>query len=457
MGRNNIEKQEYIDRCPNFDNHYQIFIQELLSLPNATKDEKERRFIWAKNREEYDDLVLDMMKICSPNAYSRIENRLKENAQGGVRDSGGDFDLAAKNYKNGMDPLILIESLKDVIGTYAGTNSQGERVLFSVCVLNRYKQISGNEVAAEVCSIGGINVGDLNKDSRLAVSKLLRALKEYKANNNEKKTEEIIDILIKESKHKYTKKELLATVALYEELELCNIYSNDSEGEERTLEIEAVEFGFERIENDKSWKEFLSELGEGIDREGKILYGYLGKVNMDILKAFLTKDILIALKLEPISKDEKGIKKEPGCKQWCNQRHICGQKKHETKQNIYKYEDKKCYGCVRYDTIYTAAPYGNLEVFELLKDASDTLYKNLLHKEYLSAALANADFYDVYYNPLYPHPDVLENKEDNSFEFSDTMLAKVLHKDKGQISNSRKKYEETSRNALYQLFLNKKL
>ena len=103
--------------------------------------------------------------------------------------------------------------------------------------------------------------------------------------------------------------------------------------------------------------------------------------------------------------------------------------------------------------------YSNLllEVFELLRDASDTLYKNLLHKEYLSAALANADFYDVYYNPLYPHPDVLENKEDNSFEFSDTMLAKVLHKDKGQISNSRKKYEETSRNALYQLFLNKKL
>lgn len=433
MEKQQNENKIHVAAYEAFDEKYSDFLRELAAMPCDTPQEKEARYSWFRDLKEKDAITVEVLKTVAAKAH------------------GYDAVIAEGEFSKDVDSLVLMECLRATIMTYKHQNNGGESMPFLGCIKANYKRMAGREANKAVLKRQGISV-DRPERSRAEIGKLVRAIQK-EGRINWKSLEHLIEEKAKEitpkSGYKYTKMDLQVVKEIMEKMNFVSLDQkmNEDEGEERETLGDYIPTSDQKFYEgqDTYMADFLENLAESLDSNYKVLYNSLGKVNLDILKAMITKDILIAMKLVTIPEGNKTLIPEPKCGQWCNRSY-----KYQNKKRC-PYDDFK--GCfVRYDQIQNCPPYGDEEIYGLLEPVGKLLYAKLLHKKYLDVALRHRNLEDVYQNKLYPHPSKVEEAEkEQCFDFSDTTLARALGKDKGQISNSRKKYENESRPFLYQM------
>lgn len=419
-----------------FEKKYENLLAELADMPKDS-DMRENRYKWFCQLEEHDNIVMEIMQGIKPDTYNKL-----------VKSCKNDVVLEDGEYNTGMDDIAFLEGLREAVLEFDGVNSKGEKVYFLQLVSWKLERASGRGRASACMRKGGVTWGDkvpeksLIKIGRL-VAKMQKDLNGFETvKEKERKLQERI---LKSGINCSEKEKEIAC----ERVMLFELMSGDipiGEDEESTYMdyLQAPEQSFYEGE-DSEIVIFLEELANNLETNWKMIQSCMGKVNRDILRALITKDILQALKLMCAPEKTKSELLEPKCGQWCARRERCSFKKREG-----------CY--VRYDMLFSNPPYGSSELYGMLQPIAIPLYDKILHKKYLDVALENGNFEDVYMNKLYPNPigKDIDDVKGRYFDFSDKTLAQALGKDKGQVSNSKKVYETAGRNVLYQMFVETK-
>ena len=328
---------------------------------------------------------------------------------------------------------------------------------FLICVKRNYNQGAKKEADRAYVGMHGVNL-DRPKRNCEQIGKLVRALRKSNVTNLAQ-LEQLVEKKAAEDAFPFTKEDIrlvtdwvskLSQGEMFLSLE-SGVAENDGEKEGTLGDLVTGPEPAWYEGEDHTTLEFLNALTEHFDENVRIMCGITGKVERDLLKAFLTKDILMELKLKVLPENGTEITPEPKCRQWCHRVSSCPPGK-----------KTGCYA--RYDAVKKMPPYGDEELYRMLQPMEKALYTRLLHSGYLDAALMHEDFHDVYANKLYPHPsdgmkasESLRSpdcaRETMNFDFSDATLAKALGKDKGQLSGYRKKYPQWKA-ALFQAFSN---
>ena len=437
-----------------FEKKYEAFLTELAVMPRGSKEERDARYAWFQARADHDDIIMEAIKVSYPKAYRKLLNPYGGSPKDDIcAENAKDDVIEDGEFVEGMDPLVFTQMFQLTIQAYSGQDSHGERVLFLACVKQNYKQSAQKESGKAVVARHGLYLDrperNLAQIGRLVKSVTASGCKDLS------KLEELVEEQAAKHYFPYTKEDvrlakelvwkLSSEEGMFEALDASVDGEDGDSGETRGDFVSGSQEEWYEGE-DTTMVDFLSVLTENLEENLKVICGITGKVDRDILKAFLTKDILLELKLKALPEGKGNITPEPKCRQWCHRAGKCPEGKKE--------------GCfVRYDAVRTAPPYGDEDLYRLLEPVAKPLYTQLLHPKYLDAALCHENFEDVYGNKLYPNAASADGVAEGGqidggrcFDFSDAALARALGKDKGQISNCKKKYEREWRKALYQVF-----
>lgn len=448
-----------IKKSLEFEARYKDFLNELSEMPKETKEDKEARYKWFKDSAIHDDIIIELMETLRPRAYEKLYKRVSLNRDGEMyKGLESDFDIASFKYTKEVDPLVYMETFVESIKTYTGVNSKKEQVPFIAYVGKKYKQNAerASGVNMDVDTSYGMTMPYAQAGNKVYIVKLTRALKNMKEKTGNKYSlAKLVDMAIEDigENHKFTKNEIETAIIKVYALDMGSFDSPlDEDGNALKEIIGKAETELEEIENNGVFQAFIQRLAENPEKNWGEISLASSKKSREWLKIFLTKDILIALKLDAVIMKlpknylkgripeavQSNLVPEPKCGQWCPRAKRC------------KLESDGCY--IRYDKIRENPPYGNDEIYHLLVSAGDLVYKNLLYKEYLDGALINENLEDVWRNKLYIHS--MDRKEDmeQTFDFTDATMGKILGKDKSTISHARTKYEK-SKGVMYKMFL----
>lgn len=425
-----------------FEIDYREVLEALKKRPRENSAEKEACWGWFREYigpEGYQKFSEDLIRVFRPKAYEWLQRYANTDKNVNINKFAGFSPLeeisrrTVERDKKGvqMDSLVLIKAVKEAVEEYRGINRSGESYSFISSVRQKYGQKAYQAAGKNDYKNAGI-LPDIPERNMPAVLNLVKRMESFreKYGDNRKRDEVLEEALSGISSHKYTKAELEAAKRMYDKLNCIGALDKPvEENSEKTLEdsIPDPNDEYGKLTEGEGLRAFFESIGKNW---GKIKAA-TKKDSRNWIRIFMTKDILIELKLDTIpelSGEENRIleklKPEPACGQWCPRKRWCPKK-----------DKKSCYAR------YTSIPAGNEEVYLMLKPYEKTVYAELFHPGYLDRAieLSPKDLKEVYENLL---------KKD--FNFSDGILADVMMKNKGTVSNKRKEFEIV-RQELYKL------
>lgn len=411
-----------------FESDYKEALEELRKRPRGNQEEKIQCWDWFRDylgSEGYQKFAEDIIRVFRPKAYEWLQNYAGENT-GSVLDEASCKMVEKDKSGKKMDPLVFMEAVKEAIKEYSGINSSGESYSFIASVGQKYGQKAYHAAGRNDYKNSGI-LPDIPERNMAAVLKLAKNIDIFmkKCNNGRTLSDVVKEALDEITGHNYTKADIDAAIRMYQKINLMTSLDMPiSDDSEDTLEsvIQDKDDKYEELTEGEILKTFFENAG----KNWKKIKGATKKEARNWIRIFMTKDILIVLKLDvlpELSKQEKKLwntpEPEPACGQWCPKKSWCK-------------KDKRISCFAR----YTEIPAGNHDVYMILKPYEETVYGELFHPDYVDRAIEMnpKDMEEVYKNLL---------KDD--FNFSDKILADVMMKNKGTVSNKRKEYEEVRR------------
>ncbi|MCD8068148.1 MAG: hypothetical protein LUE87_04530 [Lachnospiraceae bacterium] len=479
MGKEKRKDGQAAQNTENFECKYQVILGKLKQMPreNQKLGEDSVRWRWFRQQPDYEIMAMDLFGCISPSARQRLDklknggesvppktenveensvgmeekhkkrnNAYKENAWP-ERNPNIDLGIADfKTKKYDADHVIFMEALRECVNNYSGISKEGKEYTFTQSVINRYKQLAGIAASERYIQKEGITVQTKAANMPVLLELVKNTERVIAARGNE------FDSALEESlntgkgKHKYTKEVIRDARFLTENL---NIVSIDSiRGDEDGVSMEELISGggdpAERFDEGDDRMDALGCLGKQWDTVVAATY----KTDRNLLKAFLSRDVLVELKLRRLSPDELSQLKrdksadyikelEPLCRKWCPTRNDC--------------QLSQSYGCyIRWGRLDRTEPPGDWEVYQILNRDGEILYVNILNNDYVQYAyeLLPEGMYDLYANSLKNF-----GRGENSFEFTDTVMATALGLRKDTVSRGRKKYEGEVRAFIREQFL----
>lgn len=409
-----------------FEEKYKVFFEKLVMIA------KEERYQFFLKHPDYDVMILDVMKEFRFASYQKLIKQSNSDYQQYQinTSSGKDYDIA-NSARFDVDWLVFMEAIKTAIESYSFINNKGEKIPFIVRLKVVYKQCAAREAAENSYeNMGQGMTGGTTGKNRLYVNKLVKEVKRLKdVLHDERSYEELVYAVAKGEedvsiKHNFTRKELEDAIERIEKLDVFARFDSPVNEEGDTLtEIYGLEDkALSKVENmglySDFWKSLLVNTREGLER----VRVATRKRSMDIIRAILTKDVLIELKLMEIADAEKW-EPEPKCRQWCPRRKRC---------------EKSGDGCyVRFSEVKDSVPYGNEEIYHLLSSQEEEIYHKLFHSSYIKSAMESRNLMDVYANRLYPHPAKAKIADKKCFDFSDEFLSKSIGVSKSALAHFR--------------------
>lgn len=412
----------------NIENKYQVFFDELIMIPKAD------RYRFFLNHKDYDEMIIDIMKEFGCGAYHKLLkklNNVEQESQNMHVFTENDFDMA-NSKKFEADWLVFMETIKITIEGYKPIDSKGRNLLFITQLRKIYKQCVVSEVGKNeyLNESKGLTGEITDNKKKWYIIKLIKEVKRLKYVLNDKRSYEelVYDVISGREnisiKHNFSKEEIQDAIVRIRNLSVFSYFDATFGEDNLTLKDTYGEYDneFDRIDTgsliDDFWNVLVNNAEKGLKRVALVV----GKEDLDIIKAVLTKDILIALKLMEIPEGEQW-EPEPNCGHWCPKKKICMDK------------GKGCY--IRYSEVKKQKPYGNEILYALLKKQEVAIYDKLIHHRYADSAVENSNLEDLFINKLYPYPNKGIGNGEKTFDFSDQILSDVLRIDKTKLSKFR--------------------
>lgn len=430
-----------------FDDCYMDLLYALREMPKTTKEERENRRLWFRNHKQYDDFLVDVMKQFRPAAYEKLCGYLGESHAHDNIDS--DFGIATMKRKE-IDYVVLMEAVYSAVEDYTGVNSQGITYSFLQSVGIKYNHLA--EKAAGINDIGLIKPLTQQK-GYCRILKLTRKVKEILERTQGNKTlQEAIRDGLQGFSYKFTQKELEEVVRRVNGLDMIGSLDQPIPGGEENnasvREIPETENRIEVWEEENDRRAFWDKFAENFVDRWQEVEAAAGAANRKLLKYFLSKDILLVLKLRAASDAEKEKFKdylEPKCGQWCHRRNKCPldvSKKVGSREGCY----------VRYGSLPGDLETGDSVIYSYLRSCTSSLFETVFDNIYIQSAYpGGVNSLDDMYKKLLK--DFKSENEEDRFEFSDAVMARAARIGKSKLSKCRAYYENTTKKELYRLFV----
>lgn len=480
----NFENKKEWNNGEWFDEKYKHIVDVLKAMPKNTLEQREERYHWVRNKKEYEQFVMDVFLAIDSYSYNKIKRRQESEYQ--VNDTlPPDLGIASTSTKssngkkNEIDADIFMDAVKTAVETFTGVNDDKEPITFlrAIGEIHRCKKMKAGGENDFQRDYGGM-VFPVRRERLYIVLKLKRRVEKLCASLKKTNIEEVLYKCILEEKSfsKCTKEEIQLAKELIEGLNIVSFdkevsdeeNSGDGEGGETykdKIKSEDSENTYKNIETQELLETFFHVTQNRFKETWKLIIEATGKQNRELIKSFLSKDILIALKLEALSEEMKDIYKEllePNCGQWCPKKERCPYLKKENNFKKYKrgaiFEEEQAKtsprrpGCfIRYGDREEIKDRGDRAIYFNLEQMGDSFYQSVLKNSYVEYAyIENVEnAYDLFSKELKPAKG--ECKEE-CFRFTDEVLGNTLGKSKSAISKARAKYEQKARPMLYQLY-----
>lgn len=429
-----------------FNEKYGKVIQELAGMPSSTKEDKRLRwkFILQLRIEadqttdvlNYDTFVMECFRTFKPAKWNKLAKNLAD-----VDKTVLDDD------KEDLDSLAFMEALQETVETYS-QSALDNGIAFSQWVGENYKHKQKTNKCVTAMDEKYPYYGEATKRKKLRLYKAINTIKKEweQLEAKEKKIKSFREMAVEVLKDisGLSKKDILDICMLAEALSMVSVDDELTSDDGEAYSMEDV-IGYKTYlseknrEDDQNFDLWMHAVLQYLSDNFAEIKNATDKKSYDLLKVFMTRDILVELKLELMGDDYlESVKKtqgknysrwlqsvkEPRCTSWCHRVGHC-----------LKNEREK--GCYRR---YTEEPAGDLECYEMLKPYEGELYRHVFHREYLEGAFGKEpeNFFKVYYDLL---------RKD--FDFTDREMAKSIHLNKERLSRAKKKYENETRDSLY--------
>lgn len=449
-----------------FEEKYAEFLNGLKSMPKGmgTREEKraqkEARLAYLEKfrkeqKEKYDNFVVDLMYLYKSSAVKELKKRLGSGET--IKSTiiiDPDIVSAKRSEKDDkeLDYVVFMEAFTQAIKEYTGVTQEGDKLLFVQCVGKKYRHIAQAEAGKTAVSEGGVHVDTPTRNQHYILRLANNAKKILKEKGEERNLRKVVKQALQEipeTTHRFTKAEIDRAIQIVEELDIMMSLDRpiSKEDGERILLKDTIsdkKNPFENVDEHSFINSCLKEMVRHFEEKWEIVKSAAGKRNVEWIKIFMSKDILILLKLYALPDEEKtyGDEKyiEPNCGQWCHRRKRC-----KTREN-------KRIGCyIRYGKLMEDAEAGDEEIYDILKLQENFFYKSVLKNDYIDFAFREKieSLYDIYAKQL---KDFDEEEPENCFRFTDAVIARVQGKDKNVVSRYRKQYETKTREELSDIF-----
>lgn len=458
-----FDVQKIQDKTEGIDEQFKDLLDCLRVMPKDTPEERGERFLWVKSKPEYDKFVIEVMEEWDEGSFGKLKNRLqKEKYVSCSLDMDSGIATTERNGKRKeMDPVVFMETIKQAIESYTGVNLEGHPYTFIESVRQIYKHKLLREAGKNDFQKYGVVTGSkserLYKVLKLAreADRLMQQLKKKYGNIDIKKDDIIEKCVLADEKFRYTKEEVKLAKKLVEGLKIISINTPTSESEDNTTTqedvIKSLCDDFEEIEKQDMLDCLFKAMQNDFDEKWKMVITAAGKQDQEVIRAFLAKDILVILKLEPVNETERKIYKnllEPKCDSWCSVKNKCPYAKY--KDGKREPSRESCY--IRYgDKDTSFIERGNRDIYQMLEEIGNSFYKTILDNAYVKNAYVNdvENYYDLFAEKLKPAKGTAETE---TFQFTDAVLGKAFGKNKSSVSKYRNTYETNVRPTLYELF-----
>lgn len=445
------------DKGKELDEKFKELLDELRTMPNTTQEEREKRFEWAKSHPQYDAFVIELMNSWHSQSYNKLAERLEKNKSTTLNQNAG----IASTRRGEKDPVVFMESVKLSIEKYTGVNTNGEEYTFLQSVGLNYVQEVPKAAGKNDVDELGFTTGTRKKNLH-NVLKLARQVKKLsEIMNYEKSVDEFLEECIANGgSWKFTKKEIELAKRLVEGLDIVASMefelSEDDEhgttfGEQK--EDKNAQGGFSKIEADSVINSLIECAQSDFKEKWEMILSSTGKRNRELIKAFLSKDILIGLKLNVVGEEDKKQHSdllEPKCGQWCP-RKKCVYTIISGGEEIVLYHE----GCfIRYGERPGDCANGDEEVYKILREIGSPFYRNVLKNNYVKQAYQTEikNLKDLFTEKLKPFNGT---DEKSMFQFTDMFLGNALGESKSNISKCRRIFKNQVRPQLYDIFREK--
>lgn len=443
-----LDKTVVEDKAEELDWKFKRLLDELRVMP-----EKER-FEWLKQQPEYSVFAIELMNALHtwlPQSYDRLKNKLQSEKHIS-RTLSPDNDIAStikSEKKKEIDTVVFMEAIEKAASGYTGRNQKGEKYTFLQSVRKIYNQ--------EVMKQGGKN--DFQKfgfstgtdtEKLYMVLKLVRKVRKLcdDRNNHNEIDKFLEECISKSKKYQYTKEEIKLAKRMVEGLDFVSSMDVTLSEEDDTTfgdQREYIENGYLDIER----QEWANSFKSNFEEKWELVTASTSKVNLGWFKVFLSRDILVALKLEPVNEEERKKNKdllEPKCNSWCSMKNRCPYVTYRDGKKITSRDS--CF--IRYGEREGAEENGDGEIYDLLEKIGNPFYQKVLENIYVKKAYTEDvnSLYDLYHVKLKSWtPDT----EGEKFLFTDTILGSAIGESKKAVSIAKGKYEER-RPMLCQIF-----
>lgn len=443
------------ERQKAFEEKYEDVINALKEMPAGTKEERSQRWEWFRGLDVRDDFKLDLMQMIRPRKLEKIKRYLSSmpGDPGGGRYAEAPQDVGMARldieWKYFLDPLVFEEALKKVVESYK-IGEDGEEISLSACMRKEYDQVGSLETGRNAINENSglvLGIRDRRKYAVLSlvrhVGELMETMDREKGIDRRKKIEELVNGIGKN----LSREEVREAVRLVEGIKSISL---DQDETREALEKEGQDFLSAGDEADPykgilldSTAERFGALVESAGTGWKEIKSASGKRDRELIKAFISKEILIAMKLEYLQTDERAKWKEelePKCGQWCQRRERCAYGRKEG-----------CY--IRYGKRIPSEEAGDEELYEYLAENADKLYEFILKNDYTDYAFEESvnSLHDIYAKSLKDFKG-----EGETFQFTDAVMGEALGLKPYVISRSRKQYETKTKEELYKIFYSKR-
>lgn len=427
----NVRKAERIER--ELEAEYGNLLRILAQMPKETNEDRDKRWKWFQSQPQYEPLFLKVMEAYMPLGYKQVIQ------------CKGDGDLLEMSYKKNQEigSVEFVIAVKETVEYYTEEKAEEGKTgtFFVACVRTKYRQEIQRACGAEWYDRRG-PMQEIPYKRKYQVRKYVYTLKEMidKKEIEERQGfwEERREEICRSKGWEITRKEWEVIVrSVYDMNVLVSL--DDSVGDEEdggTFE-QFVADQTERAEEKEEREEreaFLGTFISNLAKDWKYVQGVTNKRSREWIRIFLTRDILVSLKLDSLPeltdkerRQWRDYEIEPYCGQWCSRRKRCTRK-----------GTSGCY--VRYQK----KPAGTEGVYRLLESNASVIFHKLLVSAYVNRAIEGepANLYEVY-----------ENYLRNDFDFRDKILGEVIHKDKSAVSRARSEYEGRIKEELYRQYL----
>lgn len=421
---------------------YNHVISELKSMPSDTPEERAARWEWFRGQDAYDAVAVYMLRQMRSGAFRELTKRLDlQEVQ------SEDFDMAGGAYADksvNLDTVVFTEALKQTVQTYTGEGRSGE-IPFLACVRKTYDQMCIRESGQDPLKLEGMRMQS-RKERMYYVLRLVRSTREALERSGRRgNAREVLLECAAQEKIRLSRAELEDALDCVEHLGVIGrldepLEDEDDSGASLGDTVADPKDSYAGLEAGRKWEAFLEAFSEGLENGWQTVKSASGKKDREIIQSFLSKDILIVLKLKYLEEElrrEYRDQLEPKCRQWCHRSGRCSVK------------GEGCY--IRYGTMPEDRENGADDIYEKLKGQAEPLYGCILNNEYVDRAFETppGSLYDIYTGKLKD----FRGEDGDTFQFTDAVLAKALGiGDRSKISRMRKRYETVTRNELYKIF-----